>query len=62
MPHSTPSAESTASSGPESTVIFRLGMRAHKAWTNSGPFCASRTAEVASTSNGLAPMARTMAL
>ena len=61
MPHSTPSAASAASAPPDRMVMRMSGISAIIAATNSWPFSASRTAEVASTSNGAAPMARAMA-
>ena len=61
MPHSTPALDSAASSSPDSTRMGTPGMRACRLATNSGPLEASRTAAVASTSNGSAPMARAMA-
>ena len=61
MPHSTPIAEYSASSTPDSTRIGTSGMRDCSAATKSGPFLASRTAAVASTSNGCAPIARATA-
>ena len=50
-----------ASSSPARTWIGTPGMRACSAATKSGPLVASRTAAVASTSSGSAPMARATA-
>ena len=60
MPHSTPAADNPASSSPDSTRIGTPGIRARKPSTKAGPFVASRTAAVARTSSGSAPMARAM--
>ena len=50
-------AANSASSTPDSTRIVASGIRAASVAMKSAPFFASRTAAVASTSNGLAPIA-----
>jgi hypothetical protein len=61
MPHTTPSADNSASCVPGSTRIGTSGMRDCSSFTKSGPLLASRTAAVASTSNGWACIARATA-
>jgi len=60
-PHCSPAADSVASSGPDRIRIAAPGMRSRSAATNASPLLASRTAAVASTSNGSARIAWAMA-